>query len=189
MPDIDGFEATKYIRTNFESPINNIPIIAMTAAAFIGDKEKCLAAGMNDYISKPFSAKDLLQKILHLLPKSNLLPKINFSDLTLIYERANGDKEFLKEIIECYIIEMPVYITEMDEFLAAADFESVSKQAHKMKAPIALMGALALKELYNAIEVSALQNKDINDLAKQIETAKKQCLQTVEELKSEFQKL
>ncbi len=189
MPDVDGFEATKHIRTRLKEPINHTPIIAMTAAAFVGDKEKCLAAGMNDYISKPFSAEDLLQKITQLLPKQPLEQKASFSDLTLIHERADGDMQFLKEIIECYILEMPVYIKEMDEYLASQDFAEISKQAHKMKAPIALMGALALKELYSSIEINAKQYKDINELTKQISIAKIQCLQTVEELKLEFEKL
>ena len=189
MPDVDGFEATEYIRTQFKTPINHTPIIAMTAAAFVGDKEKCLAAGMNDYISKPFSPEDLLQKIIHLLPKQPLEPKTSFSDLTLIYERADGDMQFLKEIIECYILEMPVYIKEMDECLASKDFTGISKQAHKMKAPIALMGALALKELYTSIEIDATQNKNIDELTKQVSIAKAQCLQTIDELNAEFKKL
>jgi signal transduction histidine kinase/DNA-binding response OmpR family regulator len=187
MPDIDGFEATKHIRTHFKKPLCNIPIIAMTAAAFIGDREKCLAAGMNDYISKPFGAEDLLQKMLGLLPEQ--YNKKNVSDLSLIYERADGDKQFLKEIIECYILEMPVYIKELEEFLAAKDFEGISRQAHKMKSPVALMGALELKELYAAIELDAKQHKDIAALAEQIKSAQQQCLQTVEELKYEFEKL
>lgn len=186
MPDIDGFEATKHIRKNFRAPLCHIPIIAMTAAAFIGDREKCLAAGMNDYISKPFVAEDLLQKILQLLPAYH---KQHVSDLSLIYERADGDKQFLKEIIECYILEMPVYIREMEEYVSAKDLEGISKQAHKMKSPVALMGALELKELYASIEADAKQQKDMDELAIQINIAQQKCLQTVEELKDEFKKL
>lgn len=189
MPDVDGFEATKYIRTHFDEPKNKTPIIAMTAAAFVGDKEKCLAAGMNEYVSKPFIAEDLLVKIKALLPGQLSEQHTNFSDLTLIYERADGDMQFLKEIIECYILEMPVYIKELDDCLALGDYEEIRKQAHKMKAPIALMGALSLKELYSEIEIGAKQQKDLNELAKQIAIAKEQCLQTVAELNAEFQKL
>lgn len=189
MPEIDGFEATNYIRKNLEAPMSNVPIIAMTAAAFVGDKEKCLAAGMNDYISKPFSAEDLLQKIILQLHLQKPKPEKTFSDLTLIYERADGDRQFLKEILECYITEMPIYLMEMEGFLTNQDFDNISKQAHKMKAPIALMGAVSLKELYSSIEVLGKKRKDIPELSKQIETAKQQCLQTIEELKSEFKKL
>ncbi|MBK6983334.1 MAG: response regulator [Bacteroidetes bacterium] len=189
MPDIDGFEATNNIRKQFRNPVNQVPIIAMTAAAFVGDKEKCIAAGMNDYISKPFVAEDLLQKITRLLPKQVLGHKPNFSDLTLIYERADGDMQFLKEIIECYIIEMPIYITEMDNCLASKDYEEIRKQAHKMKAPIALMGALSLKELYADIELGAKEQRNLDELTKQITIAKEQCLKTVVELNEEFQKL
>ena len=133
--------------------------------------------------------KLILQKIIQLLPKQTLGPKPNFSDLTLIYERADGDMQFLKEIIECYILEMPMYIKEMDDCLAAKDLEEIRKQAHKMKAPIALMGALSLKELYADIEIGATQHKNIDELAIQIAIAKEQCMQTVVELNEEFQKL
>ena len=95
----------------------------------------------------------------------------------------------MKEIIECYILEMPIYIKEMDTCLAAKDFDEIRKQAHKMKAPIALMGAVSLKKLYSDIEIAAKQNTDINELAKQIAIAKEQCLQTVVELNVEFKKL
>ena len=189
MPDIDGFEATKHIRTQFQAPVNNIPIVAMTAAAFIGDKEKCLAAGMNDYISKPFVAEELLQKIIHLVPSATNASNPNFSDLTLIYERADGDMQFLKEIIECYVLEMPVYINEMDEFLETKNLEEIRKQAHKMKAPIALMGALSLKEIYTTIEKKAKEKADILELAQLIALAKEQCIKTVVELSEEFEKL
>ena len=125
--------------------------------------------------------------MLQLLPAQ--YNKKNVSDLSLIYERADGDKQFLKEIMECYILEMPVYIKELEAFLAAEDFEGISRQAHKMKSPVALMGELELKELYASIETDAKQHKNIHVLAEQIKTAQQKCVQTVEELKYEFEKL
>ncbi len=64
MPEMDGYEATKIIRNDMGVTISNTPIIAMTASALITDKTKCLQAGMNDYIAKPFLAGDLYKKIL-----------------------------------------------------------------------------------------------------------------------------
>lgn len=63
MPHLDGYNATKAIRNELPLPYSNIPIIAMTASALISEKEKCILAGMNDYITKPFQAKDLFDKI------------------------------------------------------------------------------------------------------------------------------
>lgn len=60
MPEMDGYQATQFIRTKLG---NNTPIIALTAHSLIGEKEKCIAVGMNDYITKPFSPKDLFNKI------------------------------------------------------------------------------------------------------------------------------
>jgi len=67
MPEMDGYDATKLIRSELPSPKSEIPIIAMTASALKGEADRCLEAGMNDYISKPFNKEVLLEKITHFL--------------------------------------------------------------------------------------------------------------------------
>jgi PAS domain S-box-containing protein len=68
MPEMDGFEATAKIRDHEKSGRDHIPIIAMTAHALVGDRERCLAAGMDDYVSKPISTRDLFAAIERVLP-------------------------------------------------------------------------------------------------------------------------
>ena len=68
MPEMDGFEATSRIREQEKSTSQHIPIIALTAHAMVGDRERCLAAGMDDYVSKPINADDLFAAIERLLP-------------------------------------------------------------------------------------------------------------------------
>ena len=67
MPEMDGYETTKEIRSGKHTANSDLPIIAMTASAFIGDNQKCFKAGMNDYITKPFDPKSLLEKIYYQL--------------------------------------------------------------------------------------------------------------------------
>lgn len=69
MPEMDGYDATRIIRSDTDAANCNIPIIAMTASALIADKERCLQAGMNDYIAKPFQARILYEKIAGQLEK------------------------------------------------------------------------------------------------------------------------
>ncbi len=71
MPQLDGYEATRYIRNKMEAPACYSKIIAITASALISEKEKCLSAGMDDYITKPFQAKDLFDKILGQLSETD----------------------------------------------------------------------------------------------------------------------
>ena len=71
MPEMDGYQATNYIRTVLPEPVCKMPIIAMTASALISEKEKCIIAGMDDYITKPFHAKELFGKILAQLSMIN----------------------------------------------------------------------------------------------------------------------
>ncbi len=75
LPEMDGYEATRYIRNKFPPPKCNIPIMAMTAHALAGEEEKCRAAGMNGYISKPFDQKNLYSKIISILNESGYLTK------------------------------------------------------------------------------------------------------------------
>jgi CheY-like chemotaxis protein len=68
MPEMGGFEATSIIREQEKESTRHIPIIAMTAHAMKGDREKCIAAGMDDYISKPISSQDLAKVLAELVP-------------------------------------------------------------------------------------------------------------------------
>ena len=72
MPEVDGFAATKMIRA-MQEPKNKVPIIAITAHALIGDREKCIEAGMDEYVAKPVVAREIIRLIDHFL-------KIDYSD-------------------------------------------------------------------------------------------------------------
>jgi PAS domain S-box-containing protein len=72
MPEMDGYQATKYIRQEMRQPKSEIPIIAITAHALRGESEKCISIGMNDYISKPFDQLELFEKILNIVQKSTV---------------------------------------------------------------------------------------------------------------------
>ena len=71
MPELDGFETTAIIRAGEKSGAKHIPIIAMTAHAMVGDRERCLAAGMDDYVSKPINTHDLFAAIERAMPATS----------------------------------------------------------------------------------------------------------------------
>jgi CheY-like chemotaxis protein len=71
MPDMDGFETTKAIRTQERTSNKHLPIVAMTAHAMIGDRARCLAAGMDSYVTKPVDAAKLFSAIADALPKDS----------------------------------------------------------------------------------------------------------------------
>jgi PAS domain S-box-containing protein len=72
MPELDGYQTTKYIRNEMRQPKSEIPIIAITAHALSGESARCISIGMNDYISKPFDQLDLFEKILTIVQKSTV---------------------------------------------------------------------------------------------------------------------
>lgn len=179
MPEINGLEATKHIRKNFKEPIKNIPIIAMTASALVGEKERCFAAGMNDYISKPFNPATLYNKILiwgKIKIDSKILAKeketkvdvaYNHVNLSLLKEKTDGDEIYYKDMLEIYIDTMPEYLEEFKQLFASKNWKEFSAQAHKIKSPAALFGAEKLKTLLASIEVlnpNAINEQELNDL-------------------------
>lgn len=198
MPGMDGLEATRYIRKHFPEPHRSIPIIAMTASALSGEKEKCFEAGMNDYISKPFNPITLHSKIVKWTKTIEEVPaeeeikiqkksKNKMYDLSQIREVASGDAEYVKEILGIYITDMAVYLNELNRYIEKKEFPEIAAQAHKMKSPAALLGVSKLKDCLLEIETQAKQQTEISEQL--IKNTNDLCSQSIEELKTELAKL
>ncbi len=162
MPEMDGLEATRRIRQP-ESAVRNhqVPIIAMTANAMQGDREKCLEAGMNDYTSKPVSPKDLALTLEKWLPKkagggeqtAGAAPVAATEPQALVFDKAGmmarvmDDEDLARSLARMFLEHIPGQIEELKGFLKANDTPSVTRQAHSIKGAAANVGGEALCEV------------------------------------------
>lgn len=159
MPEMDGYEAALAIRKQLKL---TLPIIAMTAHAMSGEKEKCLAIGMNDYISKPFKAADLYQKIndqmstvqaVTISATSDKIPSTHAIDLTELREMSDNNAEFIQEMLELFVSEMTAHLQQLESCIASGDDENTEYIAHKLKSSITMIGMdIKLLELLSEIE-------------------------------------
>jgi PAS domain S-box-containing protein len=141
MPEMDGFEATAAIRKAEESTGKHLPIIAMTAHAMEGDRERCLAAGMDGYVSKPIQAKDLIDAIdklgrYHAVAEVTTMTKRGGHvpiDTASALNRVGGDVELLKEMAALFLKELPMLMTNLHDAVTARDANGIERAAHKLK--------------------------------------------------------
>ncbi|MET3128367.1 PAS domain S-box-containing protein [Arcicella rosea] len=144
MPEMDGYQATEYIRGTLKI---NTPIIAMTAHSLVGEKEKCMVIGMNDYIPKPFVPQELFDKIITYAEingqnnESNMEENLEgIVDLSYLRELSDGNKEFEQEIIELYLNQMPIDFDILRKAIDAVDYVLTKSTAHKLKSSFSSMG-------------------------------------------------
>ncbi len=164
MPEMDGYQATRQIR-NAESAVQQhaVPVIAMTAHAMKGDREACLEAGMDDYVSKPVEPDKLAAAIRRQLNRIGLDPppmdksqvkELRIFDKESALNRVGGDQEVLNEILEIFVpdagrqIEMLVLAAEL------GDSASVRGQAHSLKSASGSIGAGMMQEIAQQIEAA-----------------------------------
>ena len=135
MPEMGGFEATAAIRAReTERHAPRLPIIAMTAHAMKGDRERCLAAGMDDYLSKPLDPRQLCALVEQMAggAPSNLRGEL----LTVpseVLARVGGDRELLAEISRLFVDDAPRHLEKIRQALDAHDGESLRRAAHGLK--------------------------------------------------------
>lgn len=166
MPVMDGLEATRRIRDPHSGMGNHgIPIIAMTAFEMPGDRERCLEAGMNDYVSKPIDRRALAETLGRWLGREYLgmrdeereveqrseVGMVVF-DREAMVERLLDDEELAKGVITGFLADMPQQIQALEELVEAEDAKGVERQAHTIKGAAASVGGEALRGVAFEIE-------------------------------------
>ena len=164
MPEMDGYEATGEIRKRSSKVLNHeVPVIAMTANAMKGAREKCLKAGMDDYLSKPIYPKELSDMLEKWIGKqdaspqeeatvSDIEPAQNIFDKAGLLDRLMGDQELANEILGEFLEDVPRKFTALKEAIENGDAPSVQLQAHTIKGQSANVGGEALRETAFEIE-------------------------------------
>lgn len=164
MPVMDGFEATRRLRAQRE--FADLPVLAMTANAMAGDKEKCLQAGMNDHIAKPIDVNQLFITLQRWVkpsgPKGDLpvddrqatqLPPISGLQLDAALQRLGGDTALLRKLLLRFCETQADCQAQIEAALAAGDRESAVRVAHSLKGLAGNIGARALA--FDAAELEA----------------------------------
>ncbi|GFZ98793.1 response regulator [Okeania sp. KiyG1] len=165
MPEMDGLTATHKICTEWEKE-KRPRIIAMTANAMQGDRENCLAAGMDDYISKPVRLEALTTALSKcyipettteqdVLSQPELEGVIDLAVLQELKKIAGGESELLVEVIDCYLEDSPKLLDEMSQAIKQQQAKLLQRSAHSMKSSSASVGASNLSELCKKLEYIA----------------------------------
>lgn len=160
MPEMDGLSATRRICADF--PAQERPrIVAVTANAMQGDREQCLAAGMDDYTSKPLRIAELMRVLQSCRGRSpaKALPVLDPTLLaTLQAQLGDVTTEILAEVIDSYLQEAPELFGQMQRAIAQADAPSLQRAAHTLKSSSATVGALGLSQLSQELETLGRTN-------------------------------
>ncbi|HWK08056.1 MAG TPA: response regulator [Puia sp.] len=156
MPEMDGYTAMQEIRQQMKL---DIPVIAMTAHAFAGEREKCLRYGMNEYISKPINERELYELIRQFTgiglradarkgeapdaPKRAEAPATyQFIDLQYMREISEGDREYESVVTEQFLEAIPLDLEALESALENGDLSRLRQTAHNMRTNVSIMGLL-----------------------------------------------
>ena len=160
MPDMDGFQATALIREKEKISGRHIPIIALTAYAMKGDRERCLAAGMDGYAPKPIRHQDLFETIQslarnvpsflpHAAPEE---PEVEVLDEALLVSRVDGDPQLLRDLVDLFLEDCPRLVDEIRVALDRKDAKLVERDAHSLKGATGNLAAQMASEAARKLE-------------------------------------
>lgn len=175
MPEMGGFEATGEIRRRekISATTQRTPIIAMTANAMPGDREKCIASGMDDYLPKPVKLEELSAMLERWLPErlpihmpaspketasadDGANPPLNLNRLFEIYKH---DESAVQELLALYLSTTQTLIDKLESAISERNSRTCARTAHEIKGSSAYIGALEMQELARRIELSAKEEK------------------------------
>jgi signal transduction histidine kinase/CheY-like chemotaxis protein/CHASE3 domain sensor protein len=193
MPEMGGYEATAVIRKMG----NDVPVIAMTAHALPGEKEKCIAGGMNDYISKPFKAMELYEKIAMLVNKSTDKSMVGMevptdhsgenkvSDLSYLMELSQHSNRFIVEMIELFFKKFPIDLAQLEDAISKEDYQLIKTTSHKIRSSVNIMGIEKAETLLFSIEDLSKEKTGIAVIREHFAVLKPICDQAFAEINAE----
>jgi two-component system, sensor histidine kinase and response regulator len=175
MPEMDGLEASRKIREMEESG-SHIPIIALTAHAMQGDRQDCLDAGMDDYLSKPLDPRKVFQAIEHwgagvsevtLLSNGEEIPVTVTPEAEVVFDlesalsRFSYDREFFATLLDDFLSTLPEKIAELRKSVDQLNYAEISYQAHSLKGVAANFSAIQLSNLTARLDASSKNSNQI----------------------------
>jgi len=172
MPEMDGFAATEAIRQAEVAAEVRMPIVALTANAMEGDRERCLAAGMDDYLSKPFKPMQLYAMLARwlpsaatvaespavnpIVPQSNAATTLEIGALDQIRALGGGDADrLLDKVVRLYCESVPQMLTSMQDAASKGDYVALQRAAHALKSSSHNVGAERFAQLCRDLETAA----------------------------------
>jgi len=164
MPEMSGFEATHAIREREHGSQTHVPIVALTAHAMAGDRERCLAAGMDGYLSKPIEVNDLIMTVERFgsdsavpvdVPEQATRPRPAVFDEKTALTYTGGDRQLLKEVIGLFRKDSPASLRRIERAVHKHDSDGLRMAAHALKGAIATVGSPAGRETVAELEALA----------------------------------
>ena len=194
MPIMDGFAATAEIRNQERISGVRTPIIAMTAHALKGDRERCIEAGMDEYLSKPIRAKQLEElleamlsgdgqsRILSVSCETESLPVQSLINWRSAMEGVDGDRELLKSIIQVFLTESSTLLQELTQAVQNHDAATIRSRAHSLKGAMLGVGAFTTADLVQILELRT-DGGSLESTMESVQAIKEQYRQITEELR------
>lgn len=191
MPVMDGYETTKAIRM-MDGPQRNVPIIALTANATKADVDRCIAAGMNDYLPKPFTPDDLYRKLfeeLKITPKEKTpkksLPGNKLYNLDYLRSVSGDNEEFIREMVLTFTQTIPPVLDDMKIALEKKDWHNLARMAHQIKPSFTLMGLNSLRASILYIEENSKYGTKLGEIPAVVSEFVQQCEAVLPDLAKE----